>query len=754
MVLAAVVPFILFSAFVVSRIGRIESEKQTRLLSRSTRTFALSVDQEIEMTIKTLQAIAESTSLRNGDLKGFHPSLKRIVELQTSWLTATLHSADEKLILNTLQDFNADKIEPTSEFASLKKLFLSGQPTIGPISKGYSADKLANPYVFAIRIPVMRDGQVTYALSAIISSEFLSAIALRSVGETGVEWTRVLVDSEGTVAARSRMPEAYVGKPATPSFIERMKYSTDGISEETSLEGQKVYLAYTTLPFSKWTAAVAVPRDTLEAEADKALFFVVLAGFILLIGSGTITYLYAKKLAEKFKEASEGATSVSLGEAPYLKPSRITEFEQLSQSLGRAAELLKAKENEGHENLMKANTSRAEAEKANRAKNEFVANMSHELRTPLGVIAGMLDLLSNEMISQLERDSLRSRIQFNVEQLATMIDQILDLSKAEANALQIEEKQFPLRQLLGEISNEITAKTRQKEIDLEFSIDEKVPDVIHSDPFRIRQILLNVIGNAIKFTPSGKITIVTRVLNHESGGQQKSQIEFLISDSGIGMSIDQQQYLFRPFFQADSSMTRRFGGTGLGLHFSKIIAQALGGTIELTRSAPHQGSEFRILIEDRSDWQTRTSRLPQYQESRNLQKNFDQPLAKMNVLLVDDSIDTRYIIARYLTMAGAQVREAEDGLAGVDAALSGIFDCVVMDIQMPHMDGNQATSELRQRGFKKPIIAITAHAMQTDRERALKAGYDEYITKPVNKTRLIEIISHFHSGGSSDQLNP
>ncbi|MES2770354.1 MAG: ATP-binding protein [Bdellovibrionota bacterium] len=397
-------------------------------------------------------------------------------------------------------------------------------------------------------------------------------------------------------------------------------------------------------------------------------------------------------------------------------------------------------------NQLEMSTMRKEAAQqaqANIAKSQFLANMSHEMRTPLGVMIGFAELVLNPKISENEKDDFIKTIIKNGHQLTHVISEILDLSKIESDRLEIENRMFPLVEFIEDIITPLNLRAQEKGLSLNIIYDSILPENIGSDPTRLRQILLNAIGNAIKFTDHGQIEL--RIKFHPD----KSQLEFAVIDSGIGITAEQQKKLFKRFTQADNSMTRKYGGTGLGLVVSQKLARALGGDFVLTQSHPNQGSTFVLTISNKilSDQEY----LPfdfHHKKIMDVVTKYTQkeggknhPLNSVKVLLVEDSSDNRILISQILKSAGASVVCASDGTEGVSAALASNCDIVLMDLQMPKKDGFEATAELRSQDFQKPIIALTAHIMKGDRERCLQSGFNDHIGKPIDRNQLITTIT-------------
>ena len=399
--------------------------------------------------------------------------------------------------------------------------------------------------------------------------------------------------------------------------------------------------------------------------------------------------------------------------------------------------------------LLKA---RDQAEAGTKAKSEFLANMSHEIRTPMTAILGYSEILSADLVNQQQQEAART-IRKNGEYLLDLINDILDLSKIEAGKLGVERVKCSPRDVLSEVVSLMRVRAEAKNLCLQVEYDGPLPEEIRSDPTRLKQILINLTGNAVKFTETGRISLVARLLDSESD-TPKFQIE--VADTGVGMTDEQVAMLFVPFQQADSSTTRRFGGTGLGLAISKRLAQKLGGEISV-ESTLGKGSRFTVIVDtgplDDVEWVARPvdAPVPDERPKHCLPKNGQ---LDCRVLLAEDGPDNRRLISFLLEKAGAEVVLAENGLVAHDLALAAWeagtpFDAILMDMQMPVMDGYVATRKLRAAGYTGPIIAATAHAMSTDQAKCLTAGCNDYLPKPIQRERLISLVAKYASHGAS-----
>lgn len=380
--------------------------------------------------------------------------------------------------------------------------------------------------------------------------------------------------------------------------------------------------------------------------------------------------------------------------------------------------------------------SKQAAETANRAKSEFLANMSHEIRTPMTAILGFAEWLRRGFVtSPREQQEYLDTIHASGSHLLALINDILDLSKIESGKMEKHLDWYSPFKLFGEVHRILQGKAEEKGIDFSVQFVGKLPEKVQTDDVRLRQVVTNLASNAIKFTQQGSVVI--QVSWQATGGQGRLKCQ--VRDSGIGMSADQVTRLFKPFSQADSSITRRFGGTGLGLVISKQFVEMLGGQISVT-SQPGQGSVFEFTIETGS-----TDRFPlldagQYQSVLAIPETETalSPLPPCRILVVDDGPANRKLIRLVLERAGATVETTDNGRSGCEIALAQPFDIVLMDIQMPEMDGHTAIQLLRAHGYQQPVIALTAHAMQEERDRCFASGFTDFAAKPINFDRLLE----------------
>jgi signal transduction histidine kinase/HPt (histidine-containing phosphotransfer) domain-containing protein/ActR/RegA family two-component response regulator len=536
-----------------------------------------------------------------------------------------------------------------------------------------------------------------------------------------------IITRDGTVVADSTLRDQTPGSQAHEPEIVLARQTGFG----SSIRGGRMYIARTIVSDGKTMgfARSSIPMAEVDADVLNIRRRLAYGAGVSLLVAIIVATLFSSRLLRPIRALADGARRVEAGDLDHVIAT--TSHDELGQLAAAFNDMTR-----------KLRELVAQAHEGNRAKSDFLANMSHEIRTPMTAIIGYADLLLDAHLTEGERSEHVETIRRNGAHLLAIINDILDLSKIEAGKMSVELLPCSLPQIVAEVASLMRLRSKEKEIGFDVVFHGKVPQSIQSDAMRLRQIVLNLVGNAIKFTERGNVRIVVRCDDLES---PSPSLAIEVVDTGIGLTPEQRARLFQPFTQADASTTRRFGGSGLGLTICKRLAGLLGGDLTV-QSAPGRGSVFSLVVPTGDlrgvpllDSPTEAMLVPE----KNARAAPHALAVGVRLLLAEDGPDNQRLIATYLSRAGVEVTIVDNGRLAVDAALAGAFDVILMDMQMPILDGYGATSLLRREGYQRPIIALTAHAMSDDRERCLRAGCDDFLTKPVARDALVELVSRW-----------
>ena len=494
------------------------------------------------------------------------------------------------------------------------------------------------------------------------------------------------------------------------------------------------------------TLEIASNEDRLWRRLRGVVWSVFEVGLALMLAMGVVVWRLVNRLVVRplldFSQQVNALDGASVQESIHLDYTEVSEiatlqagFNGLMQQVGEDQKRI-AEQNANLERKVAERTQDLEA--ANKAKGEFLARMSHEIRTPMNAVIGLSQLTLRTELTTLQRDYLQ-KVLGSAQALLGIINDILDFSKIEAGKLTLETIDLDLKAVLDNLSNVVSLKADEKGLTLLQSQASDVPTHLLGDPMRLGQILLNLVGNAIKFTAQGEVSVSITVAQRHT---HSVRLRFCVQDTGIGLTDAQVATLFQSFHQADGSVTRRFGGTGLGLAITKQLVELMHGSVWV-ESTPGQGSRFYFEVEmGVADAAPRRAERRLHEANEAPARRKTDAIAGARVLLVEDNAINQLVARNFLEINGVQVDIAHNGAEGVDMALQGHYALVLMDIQMPVMDGLSAARKIRATpGFEHlPIVAMTANAMVTDHQNSLDAGMNDHITKPIDQNQLTDTL--------------
>ena len=517
-----------------------------------------------------------------------------------------------------------------------------------------------------------------------------------------------------------------VNVPKVQTFLRHRLADHEAAQRGRGINGNDVLSTYAVVPQLGWAILIEEPVALALEDLKELKWFNIIVLTVGLSFGTVIVVSLSKRMTKPILQLRESAEIIEQGDLDHrVEISTHDEIGDLGAKFNQMASVLKAFRESLEEKIEERSHAIMELEAATYAKSQFLAMMSHEIRTPLNAVIGMTGILLDTALSEDQR-RMMDMVKQSGQNLLSIINDILDFSKIEAGKLEIEIADFGLRESLREVVSLIQLQADAKELKLSVQYAADVPERIRTDAGRLRQILLNLLSNAVKFTARGEVTLQVSLIEENSDAYR---LRFAVKDNGIGIPPEVQKELFKPFTQGDASTTRRFGGTGLGLSICKRLVELLGGEIGV-ESAEGKGSTFWFTI-----CAGRASQAAIAEPERRIQPLVGLRSPGGRILVVEDNIVNQMVAVRMLEKLGYDVDVAADGLEAIAAVERRGYFAVLMDCQMPDMDGFEATRRLRERergqGRRLPIIAMTANAMQGDKEICLDAGMDDYVAKPV-----------------------
>lgn len=575
---ATLLPVVLFSGWTVLRLATQMRVTQEYQLLHAAKTMSLAFDREISSTLRTLQALAGSEALDRDDLSAFQAYAERVQRTQASWLTVLLISPDgEKRVQLGAEPGAATAHASVSEPESFRRILETREALVGDLAKGPKGR-----WAFPIRVPVLRGNEVRYVLTAVVTPEALEQIVADEKVRQPNEFARAITDSRGTVAFRTLNPELFVGKPAAPAFLERVRArEAEGVYRNITLEGAEAYVAFSRSALSGWYTAVVIPVEAMDAPFRRSVLLVVASGLLfILVGVGGGLSL-SLRFRRGVRSVALGAKSLAQGERPQLESSGIAELDELNVALGHSDELLR-------QHVEEERRARTELEHAVKARDEFLSLASHELKTPLTSLALHARLFERSLVDggSPPAESARRFIQQTLKQtmrLTRLVNDMLDISRIAAGRLSVEVETVDLAALARDVLERL--KPQLQEAGCEVSLDASGPVQGKWDAYRLDQVLTNLLTNAARYAPGRPVEVSVRAVD--------GQAELRVRDHGSGIAADDQDRVFQKFERAVGG--NKVSGLGLGLFIAREIVQMHGGSIRVT-SEPGTGATFIVRL--------------------------------------------------------------------------------------------------------------------------------------------------------------
>ncbi len=709
-------PGVLLTGILVWRAFANNRAVTERRLLESARVDASALDREFAGIISILEALATSPALDRDDPEAFHQEASRIHATQSGWSSIVLLSPHGRQLVSTRVAWGTPLFWD-NEPESLQRLVAEEKPVVGAIKPpaGGGAE-----HVFAVRVPVLREGHLKYALSAVVDVSTLERVVPRPRAGSE-EWTRSILDSDGTIAVRTRGPENYVGTPAPESFLTQIRQAPETVSNQTSREGVPVYAA-TSRGLQGWTAVVVVTREALNAPLRASIAGLLIGGGLLMFCGLAAVLRVSRRLSVDLAAATTAAEAVAEGRPLPEANAHVAETQRLQRSLATTASLLERRARERDEEIRRADAARTEAEAANQTKDQFLAVLGHELRNPLAPAVTALELMKIRDPKAFTRE--REVLERQIAHMARLVNDLLDVSRLARGKVKLDRRRFELREAVEGAVDMARPLIAQHQHTLQVSVPASGL-IVDGDVDRLVQVLSNLLTNAARYTPPG---------GHVSlaASAASDRVVIACEDDGPGVPLELAPKLFAPFAQGPRALDRREGGLGLGLALARMFTELHGGTIGVEERGPGiRGSRFVVTlplarsgVADAPAEPVRASHV----------------VPPQKILVVDDNADACEMLRSALVHAGHAVAVAGNGPDAIAIAGDFLPDVGVLDIGLPGMSGYELARRLRTSHSRIRLIALTGYSQSGDVDAATAAGFDAHCAKPVKTTALLDHI--------------
>ena len=743
LVLGAVLPLLAFSA-IMGAIFWYQQQKvyDERFLER-VRALAIALDRELDGHVRALQVLSQSIPLQTGDLKRFYEQAAQVRAEEGTWSTVVLAERDGSQVLNLRRPWGTMLPRVSLDDGLIAAVFTTGRPAVSGLIRG----SVSGVYTTNVVVPVRRKGSVTQLLIAVIEPRvWLELLAHYPIA---ADATMTLLDQHGTIIARTLNHDRWVGRPPSPSLTDAVQRAPEGAYRSVGLEGQRFYAAHSRVATSGWMLATGVPAVDVERAIRGSTLALTAGATLAALLAVVLALVFGRRIARPVADLARSVAGFAAGEPPLPPPTRaphVAEITDVARVFEEAGTRLRAREvalRESEERFREIATeramlldneraARAEAETANRLKDEFLAVLSHELRTPINAVFGWARLLRGAKSEQSTLDHGLEVIERNASAQVKLIEDLLDVSRIITGKMRLDVRPVDIAAAVQNAIESVRHAADMKAIRLESALDPRAGPVV-GDADRLRQVVWNLLSNAIKFTPrNGRV--------HVRLNRAGSRVVLLVSDTGTGITPELLPYVFERFRQGDSTSTRQHGGLGLGLSLVKHIVELHGGTVHAESAGEGQGATFRVEL-------PMSAAEPPAAPAPVVPAVAMPPvsLQGLRVLVVDDDTDTLDLFTRVLVETGAELRTATSVREAMAIFADWRPDVLVSDVEMPDEDGYALIRRIRglgaDQGGEIPAVAVTAYGRVVDRVRLLSAGYTMHVPKPVEPAELMVVLA-------------
>jgi len=745
--LGTLLPVVLFAAGLA--VLQAKQERQTFERGMHDRVVAITsaIDAELRVTVAALRTLAESQVLADGELERFHGLALRVKDLHSDWVTVTLAGADGLQQVNAMRPYGAELL-PIEETASFEAVLRTLQPVIGSLSAG----PRGLPHAFPVRVPVLRKGQLAYVLTAVVDPAAISRV-LREQGMPD-DWVASVVDLRLLQVARQHQGQVQVGVTVSPAFRSALTSgATAAVFRGATLEGNSSYVTWRRSAFSGWSVGIGVPAHSVEASAWRALVIGLLGVGVSVALALLLARVLARRISEPVAvlaaqaralqrthfsaslphgqpnaqgqppdEPTTPSNAVRPGdESPQSASMTMPELRELQHALDDAAQAMHA-----------LGQARAEAEGANRAKDEFLAMLSHELRNPLSAITTAAQLLRMRPEGAAAAMA-QGVLQRQTAHLTKLVDDLLDASRVSQGKIELERLPLDLAALVHRVAVQVVGSSPKHPLTLRLDAAW-----VSGDDTRLEQIVTNLLSNAVRYSPDGGA--IELVL-----ARAADRVLLSVRDEGVGMTAGLVPRVFELFVQGERGAARSQGGLGIGLTLAHRLAELHDGQLEAHSDGEGQGSTFTLTLPGIT--------APAGNESAMLPVG-PGAVRRLDVLLVDDHDDGRRMLRAVLEGAGHRVTEAVDGAQALERAGAAAFDVALIDIGLPDIDGLEVARRLRGMGPRLAttlLVAITGYGAPQDHARSREAGFDLHLVKPIDGIDLLDQVHRLRRQGTWGQ---